>query len=148
LLELIVDDRTGDLHIVDWDTLVFAPKERDLMFIGGGFSDGGYTSAQEAEMFFGGYGQTAIDRNAITYYRCARIIEDLVIYCRQIFLSGRGRRSKASGRICPIRFPAEWYNRNGYWVALIFIFLIVVCIYTNSPAGIASKASLSTTCWI
>ena len=56
-----------------------APKERDLMFIGAGLADSGYAPTQEAEMFFGGYGQAAIDRNAITYYRCVRIIEDLVI---------------------------------------------------------------------
>lgn len=87
---LLIDDSTGVLHIVDWDTLVFAPKERDLMFIGAGLADSGYTLAQEIEMFFEGYGQTAIDSNAVTYYRCARIIEDLVDYCRQIFLSEEG----------------------------------------------------------
>jgi spectinomycin phosphotransferase len=87
---LLIDDRTEDLHIVDWDTLIFAPKERDLMFTGGGLADSGYTPAQEAEMFFRGYGQTAIDNNAITYYRCVRIVEDLVVYCRQVFLSKVG----------------------------------------------------------
>lgn len=29
-------DKTGTLYLVDWDTLIFAPKERDLMFVGGG----------------------------------------------------------------------------------------------------------------
>jgi spectinomycin phosphotransferase len=60
------------------------------MFIGAGLADSGYTPAQEAEMFFRGYGQTAIDDNTITYYRCVRIIEDLVAYCQQIFLSEEG----------------------------------------------------------
>lgn len=87
---LLIEDRTEAVYLVDWDTLVFAPKERDLMFIGAGLADSGYRAAQEAEMFFRGYGETAIDRNAITYYRCARIIEDLVVYCRQIFLSVEG----------------------------------------------------------
>lgn len=92
---LLIDDSTGNLYVVDWDTLIFAPKERDLMFIGAGLADSGYTPVQEIEMFFGEYGQTAIDQNTITYYRCARIIEDIVVYCRQIFLSeaaGEDRR--------------------------------------------------------
>ncbi len=92
---LLIDDRTGDLHIVDWDTLVLAPKERDLMFIGAGLADSGYTPDQETEMFFAGYGQTFIDGDAITYYRCVRNIEDLVDYCRWVFLSealGEDRR--------------------------------------------------------
>ena len=92
---LLIDDRTGALHVVDWDTLVLAPKERDLMFIGAGLADSGYTPVQEIEMFFGGYGQTSIDCNAITYYRCVRNIEDLVDYCRWVFLSeavGEDRR--------------------------------------------------------
>ena len=31
---LIAD--TGELYVVDWDDPILAPKERDLMFIGGG----------------------------------------------------------------------------------------------------------------
>jgi spectinomycin phosphotransferase len=95
---VLIDDHSGALHIVDWDTLIFAPKERDLMFIGAGLGDSGYTPAQEAEMFFAGYGHTASDSNAITYYRCVRIIEDLVVDCRQVFLSeagGEDRRQAA-----------------------------------------------------
>jgi len=52
LWNLLIDDRTGALHVVDWDTLIFAPKERDLMFIGAGLADSGYMPVQEAEMFF------------------------------------------------------------------------------------------------
>jgi spectinomycin phosphotransferase len=29
-------DPTGRLYIVDWDNPILAPKERDLMFVGGG----------------------------------------------------------------------------------------------------------------
>jgi thiamine kinase-like enzyme len=29
----------GDFFIVDWDTLIMAPKERELMFIGAGIAD-------------------------------------------------------------------------------------------------------------
>ena len=32
-------DGKGDLYIVDWDAPIMAPKERDLMFIGGGVAN-------------------------------------------------------------------------------------------------------------
>jgi spectinomycin phosphotransferase len=39
-------DKEGALYIVDWDTLIFAPKERDLMFVGAGIWDSGRTAAE------------------------------------------------------------------------------------------------------
>jgi len=80
-------DRSDNLFIVDWDTLIFAPKERDLMFVGAGLADSGYLPEEEKAMFFSGYGSVKIDQDAVTYYRCARIVEDLSIYCQQVFLS-------------------------------------------------------------
>src|SRR5688572_1112132 len=59
-------DNSGALYIVDWDALMFAPKERDLMFIGGGHGDSGYTPQEEEMMFYQGYGQTNINQIAIT----------------------------------------------------------------------------------
>jgi spectinomycin phosphotransferase len=78
-------DLNGSLYIVDWDTLIFAPKERDLMFIGASLGDSGYTSEEESAMFYQGYGHTEINNIAITYYRYERIIEDLAILTKQIF---------------------------------------------------------------
>ncbi len=83
-------DNNGALYMVDWDTLIFAPKERDLMFIGGGLGDSGYTPQEEETMFYQGYGPTNINQIAIAYYRCERIIEDIAVYCEQIFLSDEG----------------------------------------------------------
>lgn len=83
-------DTNGALYMVDWDTLIFAPKERDLMFIGGGLGDSGYSPQEEEAMFYQGYGQTNINRVAVAYYRCERIIEDIAVYCEQIFLSDEG----------------------------------------------------------
>jgi spectinomycin phosphotransferase len=51
-------DNNGALYIVDWDGLMFAPKERDLMFIGGGHGDSGYPPQEEEAMFYQGYGET------------------------------------------------------------------------------------------
>jgi spectinomycin phosphotransferase len=83
-------DSIGELFMVDWDTLIFAPKERDLMFIGSGLGDSGYTPQEEETLFYEGYGTTKINRSAIAYYRYERIIEDIAIYCEQIFLSDQG----------------------------------------------------------
>jgi len=85
----------GDLHpgnlliganeefaIVDWDTLTLAPKERDLMCLGGGFTTT-WGDAQEA-WFYQGYGATEIDPLALAYYRYERVIADFAAYGEQI----------------------------------------------------------------
>jgi len=80
-------DNLGALYIVDWDWLIFAPKERDLMFIGGGHGHSGYTPQEEETLFYQGYGQTNINQNAIAYYRYDRILNDMAEDCQLIFLS-------------------------------------------------------------
>jgi spectinomycin phosphotransferase len=83
----------GALWIVDWDTIIRAPKERDLMFIGGGI-DNIWPTAREEELFYRGYGDTAIDRAALAYYRYERVVEDIAAYCEELLLTdawGAGR---------------------------------------------------------
>lgn len=46
----------NDFVIVDWDDPVLAPKERDLMFIGGGQGFVGRTPQEEERLFYQGYG--------------------------------------------------------------------------------------------
>jgi len=87
-------DNAGALYMVDWDTLIFAPKERDLMFIGGALGNSGYTPQEEEGYFYQGYGQTEIDQIAIAYYRYERIVEDIAAYCEQIFLSKEGGKDR------------------------------------------------------
>lgn len=86
---LMVDEEAA-LYIVDWDTLIFAPKERDLMFIGAGIWDSGLTPDEEASLFYKGYGQTKINQDVLAYYRFERIIQDIGDYCEYIFLSDEG----------------------------------------------------------
>lgn len=86
---LLIDNH-GALYIVDWDSLIFAPKERDLMFIGGGHGDSGYSAHEEETMFYQGYGQPDLNKNAIAYYRYDRILNDIAEDCNLIFLSDRG----------------------------------------------------------
>jgi spectinomycin phosphotransferase len=85
---LVTDD--GKFYMVDWDTLIFAPKERDLMFIGAGLGGGGHTPQEEETLFYQGYGAAGVDPAAIAYYRCERIIEDIAVFCEQIFLTDEG----------------------------------------------------------
>jgi len=49
-------DVNGRLYIVDWDTLIFAPKERDLMFVGAGLGGNGHSLQEEETLFYQGYG--------------------------------------------------------------------------------------------
>ena len=83
---------TGDdtLSIVDWDNPILAPKERDLMFIGGGLMGNGRTPQEEEILFYATYGPTSIDWRALAYYRYERIIQDIAAYCEQLLLSDAG----------------------------------------------------------
>ncbi|UCC53207.1 MAG: aminoglycoside phosphotransferase family protein [Anaerolineaceae bacterium] len=72
-------------YIVDWDEAILAPKERDLMFIGGGLMGHWYSPQEEESLFFRAYGQTSIDLVGLAYYRYERIIEDIAVICEQIF---------------------------------------------------------------
>lgn len=91
----VLIDTNGALYIIDWDTLILAPKERDLMFIGGGIG-GAWNSAWEEALFYRGYGQTDIDRVALAYYRFERILEDIVEFCERL-LTDEGGADRAVG---------------------------------------------------
>ena len=69
-------DTHNKLYIVDWDTLIFAPKERDLMFIGGGIEH--WYKEEQSGLFYKGYGFVEINLPALFYYRYERIIDDIV----------------------------------------------------------------------
>ena len=78
------------LYIVDWDNPILAPKERDLMFAGGGQFGAGRTAQEEEALFYQGYGPTPIDPFGLAYYRYERIVEDIAVYCEQLFLTSEG----------------------------------------------------------
>ena len=73
-------DEMGKLYLVDWDTLVLAPKERDLMFVGCGLGGRGHYLSEETRLFFEGYGRAGVDEIGMAYYRYERLVEDLVLY--------------------------------------------------------------------
>ena len=82
---MMISDR-NELYIVDWDAPILAPKERDLMFIGGGV-DWIWKSEREEAVFYEGYGKTDINLSVLAYYRYERIVQDLVAYCEALLLT-------------------------------------------------------------
>jgi spectinomycin phosphotransferase len=83
----VLIDGAGRLFVVDWDTLLLAPQERDLMFVGGGQFGDARSPQEEEALFYQGYGPAEIDGSALVYYRCERIVEDIAAYCEQILLA-------------------------------------------------------------
>jgi spectinomycin phosphotransferase len=79
----------GEFYIVDWDNPLLAPKERDLMFIGGGV-DWIWQSPHDEAEFYAGYGKTEIDLTILAYYRYERIIQDLVAYSEFLLSTEEG----------------------------------------------------------
>jgi spectinomycin phosphotransferase len=75
----------GAVYIVDWDALVFAPRERDFEQV-----DGGWGGEHERRCFYEGYGDIQLDQTALAYYRSRRIVEDIVVACRQVLDTREG----------------------------------------------------------
>jgi spectinomycin phosphotransferase len=87
-------DADDAFYIVDWDEPIMAPKERDLMFIGGGLMGAGRTPQDEETLFYRAYGQTQIDPTALAYYRYERIIQDIAVFCERILLTTQGSEDR------------------------------------------------------
>ncbi len=86
----ILIDSSDKLYIVDWDNPIFAPRERDLMYIGGGQFANKRTANEEENLFYEGYGYADLDQAALAYYRYERIIQDIAAYCDQLLLTNNG----------------------------------------------------------
>ncbi len=84
----------GAFYIVDWDAPMLAPKEHDLTLIGGGAT---WSSARETALFYQGYRQANVDRMALAYYRCERIIMDIAEFCEQILATDAGGEDREQG---------------------------------------------------
>jgi spectinomycin phosphotransferase len=93
----------GEIYIVDWDNPIFAPKERDLMYAGGGQFANWRTPQEEERLFYQGYepeiidpaGPVQVDPAGLAYYRYERIVTDIAIYCEQLLLSDAGGEDRA-----------------------------------------------------
>ena len=76
----------GTLYIVDWDAPIMAPKERDLMFIGGGVGNV-WNNSREEKLFYKGYGKTEINMTILAYYQHERIVEDIAFYSHSLLMT-------------------------------------------------------------
>lgn len=79
----------NNIYIVDWDDPIMAPKERDLMFIGGGVANV-WNKSHEEKLFYKGYGTTEVNSTLLAYYRDERIVEDIAEYGRALLLTSAG----------------------------------------------------------
>jgi spectinomycin phosphotransferase len=84
-------DGSDAIYIVDWDAPIMAPKERDLMFIGGGVANV-WNQTLEEHLFYKGYRKTEVNREILAYYRHERIVEDIAEYGQQLLLTSAGNK--------------------------------------------------------
>jgi spectinomycin phosphotransferase len=63
-------DAEGRLAVVDWDGLLLAPRERDLMFATG----------EQRTRLLEGYGPVALDPTVTAYYRWEWVVQELADY--------------------------------------------------------------------
>ncbi|HLZ69335.1 MAG TPA: aminoglycoside phosphotransferase family protein [Dehalococcoidia bacterium] len=97
------DDR---LWMVDWDEVLYAPKECDLMMGVGGL--GVYPAgAREARWFLAGYGSPAVDGVALAFYRHVRALSDIGAYAEQVLhkTSSAAARRDALRRLARLSAP-------------------------------------------
>ncbi len=85
----VLIDANGFIYIIDWDEPIMAPKERDLMFIGGGVANV-WNNQHEEDFFYKGYGRTEINMPILAYYRHERIVEDIAEYAQGLLLTTVG----------------------------------------------------------
>lgn len=81
------------LFIVDWDNPTYAPKELDLIMVGGSPL---WNEPAQNVLFYQGYFGTGtnplshLDRMALAYYRYERIIQDIAAFGEQLLASDQG----------------------------------------------------------
>ncbi|HAT6977945.1 TPA: aminoglycoside O-phosphotransferase APH(9)-Ia [Legionella pneumophila] len=88
---LVVNEES--IYIIDWDEPMLAPKERDLMFIGGGIGNV-WNKHHEIDYFYEGYGKTNVDKIILSYYRHERIVEDIAVYGQDLLSHDQNDESR------------------------------------------------------
>ncbi|HAU2297312.1 TPA: aminoglycoside O-phosphotransferase APH(9)-Ia [Legionella pneumophila] len=88
---LVVNEES--IYIIDWDEPMLAPKERDLMFIGGGIGNV-WNKPHEIDYFYEGYGKTNVDKIILSYYRHERIVEDIAVYGQDLLSRDQNNESR------------------------------------------------------
>lgn len=84
----VIVDPDGRIWIIDWDDVVLAPKERDLMFVIGGGISTNLVDPNATERFLEGYGTADADELALAYYRHSWAVQDVGGYAWRVLLDG------------------------------------------------------------
>jgi spectinomycin phosphotransferase len=75
------------IFVVDWDQPMLAPKERDLMFVLSGLTDGAPPNAHDETLFFQGYGACQVNRLALAFYCYDWAMQDTGAFAHSVFLA-------------------------------------------------------------
>ncbi len=99
----------GRIFLVDWDGLIRAPRERDLLFVIGS-RIARVVEPHEERWFFEGYGDVAIDREAIVYFRYERIFEDIGVDAAGVFGDPASTEASRAGQVSMLE---RMFGRGG-----------------------------------
>jgi spectinomycin phosphotransferase len=91
----VLIDGKGALYMIDWDDPIMAPKERDLMFIGGGVGNV-WNKPYEERLFYQGYGHIDVDKTLLAYTQVNSKIGVLAKPAPRIFIKPIGWRARDS----------------------------------------------------
>ena len=73
----VLVDAAGSLWLLDWDEVMLAPSERDLMFVTEGGISRDLVDTVAERNFMAGYGSVDPDPLALSYYRHAWAVQDI-----------------------------------------------------------------------
>lgn len=100
----------GKIYVVDWeDGPLIAPRERDLIFFVRTEFWSPVEERQES-LLLEGYGDTEIDRAAVSYFQLERVIEDLAVDANRVFMCEQDfseeMRSQFADQVIGYRLPS------------------------------------------
>lgn len=88
----------GHVWLVDWDDVVLAPRERDLMFVLGGVLASAPVTDQQKQWFLRGYGAVAPDPARLAYHECTRALEDVAGWAMSVLdVDAHGESERREG---------------------------------------------------
>jgi spectinomycin phosphotransferase len=92
----ILVDQQGALHLIDWDAPLYAPRERDLMFI---FESAAIPANPAEQYFLEGYGPVTINPTAFAYYRYEWVVQEIGDYGKRCLSTTRQDGKDVMGTI-------------------------------------------------
>lgn len=84
-----------DVRVVDWDAPMWAPKERDLMFVFGTDFGAHPIDARREALFRSGYGPLELDDPLLDYYRLERRLDDIALFAATVLDESASETARA-----------------------------------------------------